>query len=112
MRTLKLVFLALILIAIVLLALANRDMVTLNLLPEGLSAVLPLSVELPLFVVSLISIVVGLVLGYLFEYVREAKHRRRASHEAREAERLNREVAQLRRSRGSREDEVLAILNT
>jgi lipopolysaccharide assembly protein A len=112
MRILKLVLLALILIALVLLALANREMVTLNLLPEGLSSVLPLSVQLPLFVVSLISIVVGLVLGYLFEYVREAKHRRRASHEAREAERLSQEVARLRQNRGKREDEVLAILNT
>lgn len=111
MRTLKLAFLGLILIAIVLLALANREMVTLNLLPEGLAAVLPLSIELPLFVVSLISIVVGIILGYLFEYVRESKHRRRASNEAREAARLNREVAQLRRTPGSREDEVLAILN-
>lgn len=110
MRTIKLILLALILIVIVLVALANREVVTLHLLPTGLAQILPLSVELPLFVVCLISIVVGMVLGYLFEWLREHKHRRRASQREREAARLNSEVERLRREGGKPEDDVLAII--
>jgi uncharacterized integral membrane protein len=110
MRTLKLLLLGLILLAIVVLALANRDPVTLHLLPEGMARVMPLSIQLPLFVVSLISIVVGMVIGYLLEWLREHKHRRRASQKSREAAQLNREVEKLRKETGRHEDDVLALL--
>ena len=110
MRTLKLILLGLILLGIVLLALANREPVTLHLLPEGMARLMPASVRLPLFVVSLLSIVVGMVIGYLFEWLREHKHRRRASAKAREAAQLNREVDRLRKQTGKGEDDVLALL--
>ena len=110
MRTLKLLLLCLILLAIVVLALANREVVTLHLLPEGLARVMPLSVEVPLFVVSLVSIGVGMVIGYLLEWLREHKHRRRASQKSREAAQLNREVERLRVQSGRPEDDVLALL--
>jgi uncharacterized integral membrane protein len=110
MRTLKLLLLGLILLAIVVLALANRQPVTLHLLPEGMAGVMPLSREVPLFVVSLVSIVVGMVIGYLLEWLREHKHRRRASQKAREAAKLNREVEKLRKESGKHEDDVLALL--
>jgi putative membrane protein len=110
MRTLKLVLLGLILVALVVLALANREPVSLELLPAGMARVMQVSVELPLFIVILISVVVGIVIGYLFEWLREHKHRRRASQEAREAARLNQEVDRLRRQSGKPDDEVLALL--
>jgi putative membrane protein len=110
MRTLKIVILGLILVAIVVLALANRAPVTLNLLPDGMARVMPLQVQVPLFVVSLVSIVVGMVIGYLFEWLREHKHRKRASQNAREAAKLEREVDRLRRRSGKPEDEVLALI--
>ena len=110
MRTLKLLVLGLILLAIVVLALANREVVTLHLLPEGMARVMPLSIQLPLFVVSLLSIVVGMLLGYLLEWLREHKHRRRASQKSREAAQLNREVERLRKESGKPEDDVLALL--
>ena len=110
MRTLKLLLLGLILLAIVVLALANRELVTLHLLPEGMARVMPLTIQLPLFVVSLVSIVVGMVIGYLLEWLREHKHRRRASQKSREAAKLNREVEKLRRETGKHEDDVLALL--
>ena len=111
MRTVKIILLALILVVIVVLALANRELVTLNLLPEGMARLLPVSVQLPLFVVSLVSILVGMVLGYLLEWLREHKHRRRASVKAREAVKLSREVDHLRRATGKSEDDVLTLLN-
>lgn len=110
MRTVKILLLALILIAIVVLAVANRGDVTLNLLPEGMDRVMPLSIQLPLFVVILGAVVVGMAVGYLFEWLREHKHRRRASQKSQEAVRLNREVERLRRETGRPEDDVLALL--
>ncbi len=111
MRTLKYLLLALILIIVVVLALANREMVTLHLLPEGMARVLPVSIDLPLFVVILVSAIVGMLIGYLFEWLREHKHRRRASQKAREAEQLNSEVDRLRR-RSGKGDDVLALLGS
>jgi len=84
--------------------------VTLHLLPEGMARVMPLSIQLPLFVVSLLSIVVGMLIGYLLEWLREHKHRRRASQKSREAAQLNREVERLRKDSGKPEDDVLALL--
>jgi uncharacterized integral membrane protein len=109
MRTIKLIILALILIAIVVLSLANRDSVVLKLLPEGMARIMPLSIELPLFVVSLISILVGMVIGYLLEWLREHKHRKQASVKTREADQLARENERLRR-KGKPEDDVLALI--
>ena len=110
MRTVKLVLLGLILVALVVLALANRELVTLHLLPEGMARVMPISVQLPLFVVCLLSVVVGMVLGYLLEWLREHKHRRQATQKTREAAKLNVEVDRLRRQSGKAEDDVLALL--
>lgn len=109
MRTIKLILLALILIAIVVLSVANSEIVVLNLLPEGMARIMPLSIELPLFVVSLVSILVGMVLGYLLEWFREYKHRRQATVKTREADQLARENERLRRN-GKPEDDVLALI--
>jgi putative membrane protein len=112
MRTIKLILLVLILIGIVILAIANREIVELNLLPEGMAGILPVSIPVPLFVVSLVSIVVGMVLGYLLEYLREHKHRKLARQKAREADKLNHEVDRLRRQGGKSDDDVLALLGS
>ena len=112
MRTLKLLLLGLILLAVVVLAVANRGMVTLNLLPQGLDRVMSRSVELPLYVVILLSVIAGMVLGYLLEWLREHKHRRQAAQKAREAARLSGEVDRLRRQSGKPEDDVLALIGS
>jgi uncharacterized integral membrane protein len=110
MRTLKYLLLALILVCLVVLSLANRDVVTMHLLPDGMARVMPLSVQVPLFVVVLLSVLVGMVIGYLLEWLREHKHRRRASLKTREAARLTGEVDRLRKQSGKPEDDVLALI--
>ncbi len=60
-------------VALISVALANRQMVTLELLPRDLPfdfAVNP-SIQLPLFLVILGSIVVGLLVGFVWEWIRE-----------------------------------------
>jgi putative membrane protein len=109
MRTIKLILLGIILLGIVVLAVANRGMVTVRLLPEGLERLVPgAALELPLFVVSLLSIVTGMVIGYLLEWLREHRYRRRAAEKEREAARLSREVANMRKDQPK--DDVLALL--
>jgi len=110
MRIIKYILLAIILIAIVVLAVANRGMVTLHLLPEGLSSLGQRSVELPLHLVGLGLILLGMILGYILEWLREHKHRRRAVDKTREARHLQREVGRLKEEAGRGEDEVLALL--
>jgi lipopolysaccharide assembly protein A len=110
MRTLKYLLLALILGCLVVLSLANREIVTLHLLPGGMARVMPMSLELPLFMVVLLSALVGMVAGYLLEWLREHKHRRRAAQKSREAVKLSGEVDRLRRQSGRPEDDVLALI--
>jgi len=113
MRFIKLVLLAIILIGIVLVAVANRGMVTVQLLPEPLVPLVNFQTELslPLFVVLLIAVGVGLLLGYILEWLRERKHRRAVGQTKREVSRLESEVANLRKKTGEGEDDVLALLN-
>ena len=111
LRVFKLILLAALMVVIVVLALANRGPVTLHLLPEGIFSILPLSVEVPLFAVILAAILTGLLLGYILEWLREHKHRRRASVKAREVNRLEREVDSLKKKHLSEEDEILGILD-
>lgn len=111
LRFIKLLFLVVLMVVIVTLALANRQMVTLRLLPDGLFGLLPLSVEVPVFVVILASILAGLAIGYIFEWLREHKHRRVAAQKRREAAKLSREVERLKKTHMTPEDEVLAILD-
>jgi lipopolysaccharide assembly protein A len=110
MRTIKYLLLGVILIVIVVVALANRATITLHLLPPGLDRVASPTLNLPLFAVILASVVVGMVVGYLFEWLREHKHRRRASRKAQEADRLSREVERLRKDTGRPTDDVLALI--
>lgn len=109
MRVIKYLLLAVILIAIVILAVANRGTVTLHLLPAELSALGQWSIDLPLHVVGLGLILVGMILGYILEWLREHKHRRRASVKAREAAVLDKEVKELRKAQ-AKDDDVLALL--
>ena len=111
MRYIKYIILAAFMGGLVLLALANRAPVLLSALPEGLPYAAALSYQLPLFVIIFAAIGVGLLLGYFLEYFREHKYRRQAAIKNREAAALSAEVALLKKSNGSDEDDVLALLN-
>ncbi|MGB3315191.1 MAG: LapA family protein [Albidovulum sp.] len=112
MRMLRLLFLSILGIALVAVASANRELVTLRLLPEELDSFLGFgwSVQLPLFVAIFAGIVAGLGIGFVWEWFREAKHRAAASQHKREAGRLEREVSRLKAEKPEVEDDVLALL--
>lgn len=110
-RFLRLVFLGIIAILLITVALANRQVVTLRLLPDDLAALLGLaqSLELPLFAVIFGAIAVGVLIGFVWEWLREHKHRATAVTKTREVTRLEREVA--RNSATNPKDEILALLD-
>lgn len=112
MRLIKLLILAILAIALVIVALANREPMTLQLLPESLSrlAGLDLRITLPAFVVLLGAVLIGLALGFVWEWVREHKHRATAVNERRERVRLEHEVRKVSPSTKPGDD-VLAILD-
>ncbi len=113
LRYVKYAFLALVAIALVILALANRGTVTVNLLPDTLAAWTGLtqSIELPLFLIILGGVVTGLLVGFVWEWLREHRHRADASRQRREKTKLEREVQTLKGRQNEGKDDVLALLD-
>jgi uncharacterized integral membrane protein len=113
MRYIRYAILAVLLIIVVSVSLANRDMVVIKLLPEPFAEFIGSnwSLNLPLFVVVLGGIAMGVMIGFIWEWIREHKHRREASVKAREVAKLEREVSKLKVEKNKGKDEVLAILD-
>jgi lipopolysaccharide assembly protein A len=114
MRFLRYLFLAVLAICLLIVALANREPVTLNLLPGELAtfAGANASVSLPLFLVIFGGIVAGVVIGFVWEWLREHKHRAEAVTQRREREKLEREVTRLKAAAERQTDDVLALLES
>lgn len=112
-RYIRYLLLALLAIVLLTVAMANRAPVTLNALPADISAFSGYSyaVTLPLYLVIFGSIVAGLLIGFVWEWFREHKHRASASDRAREISRLEGELTELRRSQPNPKDDVLALLD-
>lgn len=113
MRALKYLFLILVAIVLVTVALANRAAVAIQLLPAEMASYLgqPLSTEQPLFVIIFGSIIVGLLIGFIWEWFREHSVRVEARTQKHEREVLEREVKGLRADKHKGKDDVLAILD-
>jgi lipopolysaccharide assembly protein A len=114
MAYLRYAVLTLVAIAFVTLALANRALVTVQLLPDTLASLLGfnLGFTLPLFMVLGLAIALGLMLGFVWEWLREHSYRAEAARARREADALRAQVAQVEQTNpAARKDEVLALLD-
>jgi len=113
MSYIRLAFLLVLGAVLISVSLANRDLVTLQLMPQDLGdlAGFNLAISLPLFVVVLGGIAAGLIIGFVWEWLREHKHRRDAGVKTREVRKLEREVTRLKDQKNEGKDEVLAILD-
>lgn len=111
MKYLRYLVLLLIAIGLVAVALANREVVTLHMLPPDLAQLVGIdwTIRLPLFLVGFGGVVVGVLIGFVWEWLREHKHRAAAAAKAREVQQLKREVAQA--APPAPKDEVLALLD-
>ena len=113
MRFIRLLFVALLAVILIAIALANRGAVTVRAFPAGFEQYLGFDwqINLPLFLVIFLAIVFGIVVGFIWEWLREAHIRSEASRRTAEVARLEREVGALRDQHKAPRDEVLAILD-
>ena len=112
MYYIRLIVLVSLSVLLVIIAMANRSIVTLNLFPQGLTDYLGQSwqIEVPLFIAVFGGVIAGLLFGLFWEWIREYKHRREAYFKGREARRLEREVSRLKNKYSEDNDGVLALL--
>ncbi|HBV54346.1 MAG TPA: DUF1049 domain-containing protein [Rhodobacteraceae bacterium] len=113
MRYLRYAFMGALALCLIAVALANRQVVGLKLLPDGLAEIAGLnpSIELPLFLVIFGGILAGLLIGFVWEWLREYKHRAEAAAKGAEAARLQKELHRVKRRTGDGRDDVLALLD-
>lgn len=112
-RALRYLFLAALAVVMIALALSNRAPVELRALPPEAGAFLGVdwAVQVPLFLVILGGVLLGLLIGFVWEWMREHRLRAEAAQTRREAERLSREVKKLRQDTQGPQDDVLALLD-
>ena len=114
MKTIRYAFWGIVGLCLVIVGLANRELITLRAMPEPLAELIGVSpdIALPLFVVIFLSVGAGLIIGFLWEWVREGRIRSDARGKSREVDALKREVQQLRSTAAGAksDDDVLAIL--
>ena len=113
MRYLRYFVLGFIAVGLVIVALANRGNVILNLMPELLGDLIGFNVQVrvPLFIVIFLGVGAGLLIGFVWEWLREMKHRNAAKSEHRQVVRLEREVTKLKTETVKEQDDILAILD-
>ena len=69
-------------------------------------------ITLPLYVVIFLGIVAGILIGFFWEWMREAKHRSKAKRAEKAAVALSQEVKSLKAKQAKPGDDVLALLDT
>lgn len=114
MRYIRIACIVVFAIALAGVALANRNMVQLQVLPDEISGLFAMNpkIELPLFIVILGGIIVGLLVGFIWEWLREHAVRADAAQKGREVRRLERENSKLKAQKEeNRGDDVLALLD-
>lgn len=101
-------------VGLVLLAVAsaNRAPVTLRLLPEEMDLFFGLGwvADVPLFLVIFAGVLIGLALGFIWEWLREAGVRGDAMRQRQKVGQLERELTRLRGDTPADKDDVLALL--
>ena len=113
MRYLRFALLLLLALGLILVAMANRNTVAVQLLPVDLAALLGVNfgLELPMFLVIFASIIAGLMIGFVWEWLREHKHRAAARQSGKAVTKLEHELAAMRDANSLPKDDVLAILD-
>ena len=107
-RTLFLIFLAIILVVI---SLANSENVSIYLLPTDLSSLMEttISINIPLFLVFFSGIFIGLVIGFVWEWLREYKFRVEANLNEKRLSKVETELSEMH-AKDNKGDDVLTLL--
>ena len=113
MRYFRHLIFSIIALLLVIVALANRESVVLTLVPNGLAGVLGFNFQakVPLFIVIFLGVGVGLLIGFVWEWLREIKYRNAAKFEHRQVARLGRELTKLKTGNAKEQDDILFLLD-
>lgn len=114
LRIAKYLFLFIVAVALVLMALANRETVVVEMVPEAFVGWFGIqyAIALPLFLVILGAVMVGILVGFVWEWLREYRYRADAKIHKRAAQSLEREVKTLKGGTGrDAQDEILALVD-
>ncbi len=106
MRTVKIAVLSLLGLAFVVVGVANMTPVDVFLLPAGLGLPGAEIRDVPLAGVIFASVLAGIVVGQIMEWVREAKHRRLVDQKQDEVSRLRKEIKRLSKRLGEGEEDL------
>ena len=111
MRLIRTLFLFCLAILLILLSLANSEKVTLYFLPENLTSLfeIEIAVNIPLFLVFFSGIFIGLIIGFVWEWLREYKFRVAASNYQKKLYRAETELSELH-AKENKKDDVLTLL--
>lgn len=112
MRAIRLIFFVVLAIVLILVATANRDPITVGLMPRGIAEFTgrDWTLTMPGFLALFLAMVFGVLVGLIWEWLREAHLRAESKSRAQDLARLQREVGDLRRTHAAPKDDVLAIL--
>ena len=112
MRYLRYAFLVSLALVMVVVAVANRTITQLSLLPTDLAKWFGVnwSIDLPVFVIFLGGTIFGVLVGFVWEWLREYKHRAEVTHKSRELRKLESELSELKGEKYQDKDDVLAML--
>ena len=113
MRFVRYFILGLISVGLIVVSLANREMVTLKLMPEVLGDLFGMYaiIHVPLFVSILSGVAAGLLIGFVWEWLREMKYRVAVKSEHKQVVLLNREVDKLKSESPKAQDDILTLLD-
>ncbi|MFD2173186.1 LapA family protein [Rhodobacter lacus] len=111
-RLIRYLFLLVLALVLVTLAMSNRDLVTLQLLPAEAETYLGMNwrLQVPLFLVIFAGMGLGLLIGFVWEYLREMRFRSTARKATKKAANLERELGRLKAKTQGPKDDVLALL--
>jgi uncharacterized integral membrane protein len=112
-RLIRYLLLVCLVIVLVTLAMSNRDIVTLRLMPTEAEAYIGFHwvVQVPLFLVIFAGMLLGLFIGFVWEWMREFRFRSTAKKATKQAANLERELGRLKEKTHGPKDEVLALLD-
>ncbi|AGI69377.1 hypothetical protein OAN307_c39490 [Octadecabacter antarcticus 307] len=113
MKYIRYAFWGIVAIALIIVGMANRGIVTLHAIPEALAGPLGISpeIQIPLFVAIFVGVAIGLLIGFFWEWVREHGIRAGARARGHELNALKREVDSLKTEKHEGKDEIVALLD-
>ena len=112
-RTVRYVVLVAVALILLVVAFANRAPVIVRFLPDDFAGLMGIQwqIEVPAFLLLFLGAVLGIILGFTWEWLREHKHRKVARVQTKAVGKLERELASIKDATAAPRDEVVALLD-